>query len=104
MVRYRFTRSPRRREQGALVASLIEVPYRPVGAAIAGLAFMLLRGLLARPDLPEWFVAIGLLGAIPGFICSWVTMKIQVGTRERDGPPLADKAEVSPGANPEVRV
>jgi hypothetical protein len=87
-----------------LVASLIEVPYRPVGAAIAGLAFMLLRGLLARPDLPEWFVAIGLLGAIPGFICSWVTMKIQVGTRERDGPPLADKAEVSPGANPEVRV
>src|SRR5882757_7149978 len=31
----RFTRSPRRREQGALVASLIEVPYRPVGAAIA---------------------------------------------------------------------
>src|SRR5260370_30705066 len=46
------------------VASLIEVPYRPIGAAIVGwvLAFILLRGLLALPDLPGWFVAIGLLG------------------------------------------
>ncbi len=60
------------------VASLIEVPFRPIGAAIVGwvLAFTLLYGLLALPDLPGWFVAIGLLGAIPGFICSWVTMKI----------------------------
>jgi hypothetical protein len=60
------------------VASLIEVPFRPIGAGIVGwvLAFILLRGLLALPDLPGWFVAIGLLGAIPGFICSWVTMKI----------------------------
>ena len=23
-----------------------------------------------------WFVAIGLLGALPGFLCSWVVMKI----------------------------
>jgi hypothetical protein len=60
------------------VASLIELPFRPIGAAIVGwvLAFVLLRGLLALPDLPGWSVAIGLLGAIPGFICSWVTMKI----------------------------
>jgi hypothetical protein len=60
------------------VASLIEVPFRPIGVAIVGwvLAFILLRGLLALPDLPGWFVAIGLLGAIPGLICSWVTMKI----------------------------
>jgi hypothetical protein len=60
------------------VASLIELPFRPIGAAIVGwvLAFALLRGLLALPDLPGWFVGIGLLGAIPGFICSWVTMKI----------------------------
>lgn len=61
------------------IASLIEVPYRPIGAAIVGwvLAFILLRGLLALPDLPGWFIAIGLLGAIPGLICSWVTMKVQ---------------------------
>ena len=60
------------------VASLIELPLRPIGAAIAGwvLAFILLRGYLALPDLPGWFAAIGLLGAIPGFICSWVTMKL----------------------------
>jgi hypothetical protein len=63
------------------IASLIGVPYRPIGAAIVGwvLAFILLRGLLALPDLPGWFVAIGLLGAIPGLICSWVTMKVQAG-------------------------
>jgi hypothetical protein len=54
------------------VASLIELPFRPIGAAIVGwvLAFVLLRGLLALPDLPGWSVAIDLLGAIPGFICS----------------------------------
>jgi hypothetical protein len=60
------------------VASLIEVPSRPIVVAIVGwvLAFILLRGYLALPDLPGWFVAIGLLGAIPGFVCSWLTMKI----------------------------
>ena len=60
------------------VASLIEVPFRPIGTGIAGwvLAFLLLRGYLALPDLPGWFVAIGLLGAIPGFVCSWLTMKL----------------------------
>jgi len=60
------------------VASLIEVPFRPIGAAIVGwvLAFVLLRGYLALPDLPGWFAAIGFLGAIPGFVCSWVTMKL----------------------------
>jgi hypothetical protein len=60
------------------VASLMELPFRPIGTAIVGwiLAFLLLRGYLALPDLPGWFVAIGLLGALPGFICSWVTMKI----------------------------
>jgi hypothetical protein len=54
------------------------VPHRPIAAAIVGwvLAFILLRGYLALPDLPGWFVAIGLLGAIPGFICAWLTTKI----------------------------
>jgi hypothetical protein len=60
------------------VAALIEVPFRPIAAAIVGwlLAFILLRGYLALPDLPGWFVAIGLLGAIPGFVCSWLTIKL----------------------------
>lgn len=60
------------------VASLIEVPNRPIAAAIAAwmLAVLLLRGYLALPDLPGWFVAIGLLGAIPGFVCSWLTIKL----------------------------
>jgi hypothetical protein len=60
------------------VASLIEVPFRPIAAAIAGwvLAFFLLREYLALPDLPGWFAAIGLLGAIPGFVCSWLTTKL----------------------------
>jgi hypothetical protein len=60
------------------VASLIEVPFRPIAAAIVGwvLAFALLRGYLALPDLPGWFAAIGLLGAVPGFVCSWVTMRM----------------------------
>ena len=46
--------------------------------AIAGwlLAFILLRGYLALPDLPGWFVAVGLLGAIPGFVCSWLTITL----------------------------
>jgi hypothetical protein len=60
------------------VAALIEVPFRPIAAAIVGwlLAFILLRGYLALPDLPGWFVAIGLLGAIPGFVCSWLTINL----------------------------
>jgi hypothetical protein len=60
------------------VASLIELPSRPIAAAIAGwvLAFLLLREVLALPDLPGWFAAIGLLGAIPGFACSWLTLKL----------------------------
>lgn len=60
------------------VTSLMEVPFRPIGTAIVGwvLAVLLLRGYLALPDLPGWFVAIGLLGALPGFICSWAVMKI----------------------------
>jgi hypothetical protein len=60
------------------VASLIEVPSRPVAAAIVGwvLAFILLGDVLALPDLPGWFAAIGLLGAIPGFVCSWLTIRI----------------------------
>jgi hypothetical protein len=60
------------------VAALIEVPFRPIAVAIVGwlLAFILLRGYLALPDLPGWFFAIGLLGAIPGFVCSWLTIKL----------------------------
>jgi hypothetical protein len=60
------------------VASLIELPSRPIAAAIFGwvLAFALLREVLALPGLPGWFAAIGLLGAIPGFVCSWLTMKL----------------------------
>ena len=60
------------------VAALIEVPFRPIAVAIVGwlLAFILLRGYLALSDLPGWFVAIGLLGAIPGFVCSWLTIKL----------------------------
>jgi hypothetical protein len=57
------------------VASLIELPQRPIGAAVAGwlMAFLLLRDILALPDLPGWFAAVGMLGAIPGFVCSGVT-------------------------------
>jgi hypothetical protein len=60
------------------IAEIIEVPHRPIGAAIVGwiLAVVALRGFLAMPDLPGWFVAIGLIGGIPAFICSWVTSKI----------------------------
>jgi hypothetical protein len=64
------------------VAFLIEVPFRPVAAAIVGwvLAFALLRGYLALPDLPGWFAAIGMLGAIPGFVCSWVVTRMDKET------------------------
>jgi hypothetical protein len=60
------------------MAALIELPFRPIGAAIAGwvLAFLLLRDVLALPDLPGWFLAIGMLGAIPGFVCSWLTIRL----------------------------
>jgi hypothetical protein len=58
------------------VAQMIELPYRPVAAAIAGwiLAFLVLRETLALPDLSGWFLAIGLLGAVPAFVCSWVVL------------------------------
>jgi hypothetical protein len=61
------------------VASLIELPSRPIAAAVVGwvLAFALLREVLALPDLPGWFAAIGLLGAIPGFVCSWAVVKME---------------------------
>jgi hypothetical protein len=55
-----------------------DVPRRPFGSAIAGwiLAVFALRGFLALPDLPGWFVAIGLIGAVPGFVCSWLTLRV----------------------------
>jgi len=58
------------------VAQMIELPCRPIATAIAGsiLAFLGLREILALPDLPGRFVAIGLLGAIPAFVCSWVVL------------------------------
>ena len=58
------------------VTQIIELPYRPIAAAIVGwiLAFLVLREILALPDLPGWFLAIGLLGAIPAFVCSWVVL------------------------------
>lgn len=61
------------------VAQIIEVPYRPIGSAIAGwiLAILALSDVLALPDVPGWFMAIGLLGAVPAFICSWVVLTIQ---------------------------
>jgi hypothetical protein len=60
------------------IAEIIEMPHRPIGAAVVGwiLAVVALRGFLAMPDLPGWFVAIGLIGGIPAFVCSWVTLKI----------------------------
>jgi hypothetical protein len=60
------------------IAAIIEVPHRPIGAAIMGwiLAVVALRGFLAMPDLPGWFVVIGLIGGIPALICSWVTLKV----------------------------
>jgi len=59
------------------IAEIVELPHRPVGAAIVGwiLAVVALRGFLAMPDLPGWFVAIGLIGGIPALVCSWVTLK-----------------------------
>ena len=58
------------------IAEIIELPNRPIGAAIAGwaLAYLSLNEILALPDLPGWFVAIGMLGAIPAFVCSWVVL------------------------------
>jgi hypothetical protein len=60
------------------VAEIIGLPHRPIAAAIVGwiLVFLVLREILALPDLPGWAIAIGLLGAIPAFVCSWVTMTI----------------------------
>jgi hypothetical protein len=60
------------------IAELIEVPYRPVAAAVVGwiLAVMVLRDVLALPDLPGWFAMIGLLGGIPAFVCSWLVSKL----------------------------
>ena len=71
------------------VASIIELPLRPIGAAVAGwlMAFLLLREILALPDLPGWFAAVGMLGAIPGFVCSWVTMRM-------DGTPKIRSADL----------
>ena len=70
------------------VASIIELPLRPIGAGVAGwlMAFLLLREVLALPDLPGWFAAVGMLGAIPGFVCSWVTMRM-------DGTPKIREAD-----------
>ena len=58
------------------ITEMIELPYRPIATAIVGwiLAFLVLREILALPDLPGWFVAIGLLGAVPAFVCSWVVL------------------------------
>ena len=59
------------------ITAIIELPHRPVGAAIVGrILTVALRGFLAMPDLPGWFVAVGLIGGIPALICSWVTLKL----------------------------
>jgi hypothetical protein len=72
-------------------AGMIEVPYRPVGVAIVGwiLAAIVLRGWLALPDLPGWFLAVGMIGAVPAFVCSWVTLK--VNQRQASNRTLAPK-------------
>ncbi|SDS27390.1 hypothetical protein [Bradyrhizobium canariense] len=58
------------------MGELIELPCRPIGATIVGwiLAVVVLRETRALPDLPGWFMAIGLLGGIPAFVCSWVVL------------------------------
>jgi hypothetical protein len=65
------------------MAEIIDIPRRPIGTAIAGwvLAVLALREWLALPDVPGWFAVIGLLGAIPAFICSWVTVKVKTMRR-----------------------
>ncbi len=61
------------------MAEFIELPRRPIGTAVAGwvLAFAVLREILALPDLPGWSFAIGLLGAIPAFACSWAVLRLE---------------------------
>lgn len=58
------------------VLEMIEFPNRPIGAAVAGwvMAFWALHEILALPDLPGWFVVIGLLGAIPAYVCSRIVL------------------------------
>jgi hypothetical protein len=67
------------------LAEVIDLPRRPIGTAIAGwaLAAFSLSDWLALPgnDVPGWIVAIGLLGAIPAFICSWVTIRMKKAQR-----------------------
>jgi hypothetical protein len=60
------------------IAEIVELPHRPVGAAIVGwiLVVVALRGFLAMPDLPGWLFVVGLIGGIPALICSWVTLKL----------------------------
>jgi hypothetical protein len=64
------------------VTEMMELPSRPVAAAIAGwlLAVIMLREVLALPDIPGWFIAIGLLGGIPALLCSWLTLKLDKRT------------------------
>jgi hypothetical protein len=67
------------------VTQIVELPYRPIAAAIVGwiLGFLVLREILALPDLPGWFLAIGLLGAIPAFVCSWVVLTTETTQRAK---------------------
>ena len=56
-------------------AAVIQIAVRPLVVAVIGwiLAAMTLHNVLALPDLPGWIIAIGLIGAIPSFVCSWLT-------------------------------
>lgn len=65
------------------LAQLIELPRRPIGTAIAGwvLTAVALHEWLALPGVPGWIVAIGLLGAIPAFICSSIALKLKTSRR-----------------------
>lgn len=61
------------------VTGMIDIPYRPLVVAIGGwcFAWCCLRGYLALPDIPGWPIAIGLVGALPAYACSWLAMRIR---------------------------
>ena len=78
-----------------VVLAGLKVPYRQMACALAGLCSMV--WLFADLGQPMKLISIGLLGALPAALCSWICTMIARRAVAGDPPPQLEANAASPG-------
>jgi hypothetical protein len=78
-----------------LVLSLLKMPYRMLSCALVGACS--LAWVFAGLGDPVKLVSIGLLGALPAALCSWLCKQIAERKLARDWPSAPQASAASPG-------